>query len=326
MRLPPLPDEGLLHRHVVLKTETVGAPVGTLEAPVESESGRPPSDRVATWKPALTSACDGQPLPDEVCVPGGAFWMGDPRLDLTGLPENDGERERLVVVSPFFMSQTEVTVAAYRRDGPHPPASRSVAPADNPHERDTGIPNCTFTSDPSDTDDQPVNCISWDLAQEFCEDRGGTLPSEAQLEFVMGGRRSARFVWGDDGASCVDGTFDRGSANDECGPQGVGVSDVGQGERDRLEVPGGALVDLNGNVREWASDRWNRQTEACWSVPLLVNPVCDSISDADGDARSARGGYYSADRNLVVASVRAFLANERFAVASEVGFRCARAD
>ena len=92
------------------------------------------------------------------------------------------------------------------------------------------------------------------------------------------------------------------------------------GARHRLD---NGLVDLAGNVAEWAADRWNREHEACWGVGVFVDPVCDTPSAIDPAGRTIRGGHYESLELGLRAAVRARVFNEIQAVSALVGFRCA---
>jgi hypothetical protein len=96
---------------------------------------------------------------------------------------------------------------------------------------------------------------------------------------------------------------------------------VGSGKLDRLDLPTGTLVDLIGNVSEFARDKWNRLNELCWLRPgLYVNPSCSTPSTLDpATAFTLRGGEWETAPNR--ASGRFFTTQ-----ASPLhGFRCARA-
>jgi formylglycine-generating enzyme required for sulfatase activity len=316
--LPAAAEEGATELSVRLFTDDVGRPVGTLEAPVAPEAGAPEPGFAGSWAGAAERPCEGAPGPGEVCVPGGAFWMGDPRLDLSAAGDLDGSLERLVVLAPFYLDAAEATVAAFRASG----LAISLTPgvSDDPHEAGTGIPGCTYTTAPGANDAHPVNCLSWTRAAAYCGARGKALPSEAQLEFAAGGRRAERYPWGEDEPRCEDAVFERLG---DCATLGEGPSVAGAGLRDRVAFGAAEIVDLAGNVSEWAADRWNREHEPCWGVGLFVDPLCDQ-SSAEGEGRTIRGGAFDSSAILLRAAIRSRVFNEVFGVAGKVGFRCAR--
>lgn len=317
--IPEVGDEGVVEVTVTLLTDSVGAPVGSLARPVTPEPGRPAAGLVGTWPGAETVACTTAPAADQVCVPGGAFWMGDPRLDLSAVEDIDGALERLVVLSPFLLDRTEVTVAAFRGSGLAYPLVPG-GPSDNPHEADTGIEGCTYTSAPGENDGRPTSCVSWDLASQYCASVGKVLPTEAQLEMAESNGGLSTFPWGEDAPRCEDAVFAR---EDECASLGGGAAVVGSGARDRVRFGEGEAVDLAGNVSEWARDAWNREDEPCWGTGLFVDPVCEAWSLVDPMGRTIRGGHYEALELDLRAAVRTRVFNDMLAVSGLVGFRCA---
>jgi formylglycine-generating enzyme required for sulfatase activity len=86
------------------------------------------------------------------------------------------------------------------------------------------------------------------------------------------------------------------------------------------------VVDLGGNLAEWALDRWSRADEAYWSaVRVFTNPVADLLSPGDGDERPVRGGSWLEPATETAAAIRNFNAPTVEGVGRSVGFRCARA-
>jgi formylglycine-generating enzyme len=316
--LPPIAAEGETELTVTLAAADVGHPVGSLDAPVAAQEGAPPV--LESWAGAIERPCEGEPGAGEVCVPGGAFWMGDPRLDFSAAYDLDGGLERLVVLAPFFLDAEEVSVAAFRASG----LAHTLEPgvSDDPHEAGGNIPGCTYTTPPSDNDALPTNCVSWQRAAAYCAALGKALPTEAELEYAAGARASAAYPWGEDDPRCEDAVYDR---EGDCAELGGGPLAPGSGVRDRLALGGATLVDLAGNVSEWAADRWNREHEACWGVGLFVDPLCDTPSAIDEDGRTIRGGAFDSSVVLLRAAVRSRVFNEMFAVSAKVGFRCSRA-
>ena len=199
---------------------------------------------------------------------------------------------RLVVVSPFFLDATEMTVAR----------ARPVIEANgyNPllwnGKSDGGAPEdwCTYTHAPGPRDALPINCIDVSRARKICSRlaSGGDLPTEAQLEYVMGGLAMKRFVWGMDTPTCSDAIWGRNGVGylslivpQTCLPFAKALSGLGGPEapgtatRDALILPGGTIVDVVGNVSEWARDFHAPQTDDCWSHQgVLVDPLCETTT------------------------------------------------
>lgn len=314
IRLPDIDETGIVEVSVFLPATDVGQVLGSLEAPLDPIEGRDAGGRTGSW-PGEPAPCPEVMDPGHVCVPGGAFWMGDPRLDLSSVDDTGGERERLVVMSTFVVDAAEVTVGAIRASGV---ARLQDAISGDPSEV---LADCVYTAEPGDRESMPVNCVTWFTANNHCQAVGGQLPSEAQLEYLLSGRGRSRYVWGESDPQCVDAVY---AAEDQCtGVWPTGPSPAGSALRDRLVLPGGEVVDLAGNLAEWARDRWQRDEESCWAPSLLSDPTCETPSSIDPDARSLRGSAWQEDVALnMQAATRRRLADEMFAVSSTLGLRC----
>ncbi len=333
--LPAVGADGIVERSVFLGVDSLGAAQGTLDAPVETLAGRPESSKVGSWAGARRVPCNGAPRADEVCVPGGAFWMGHPRLrtDCGSTESSAFLVPRLVVLSPFFLQKTEVNVAAYRAAGPVPSTEVVRFSGDYRASGAGGIPNarCTYTDAPGPHESAPVNCVVWPQADAFCKKRGGSLPAEAQFEFVAGALTSRYRVWGDDEPTCEDSVWGRpwgAVAPDspcaksyllESGPRPVDSAEPGLHRRlDRFELPTGTVFDLMGNLMEFQADTYAGPNDPCWSgTGILRDPLCVSASTA---SRSARGSSWQWPAG-VAAGRSGLPVREWF---TSTGFRCAR--
>jgi len=318
--LPAVGAEGIVEVTAELPTATLGAPVGTLDAPAPARAGRAPRGLVGTFEAERRRPCKGELREGEVCVPGGAYWMGQPRVALA-FPGTDRAIERLVVVSPFILDAAEVTVKRFRAsnlaDGVVGPGTHRLTP------------DCNYEDFETDRDEHPVNCISRVQAALYCEKQGARLPSEAEWEWVATGLgRHERYPWGEEPPGCADAVFGRQKQNAEsplysvCLPR-TGTEPVGTSARDRVVVPGsGVIVDLAGNVSEWVRDDYNEEWEPCWAAPpfILLDPVCAAKSNRF----AIRGGNYRSEVNAMEVKVRSQIgqASER---PLSMGFRCARA-
>jgi formylglycine-generating enzyme required for sulfatase activity len=258
-------------------------------------------------------------------VPGGAFWMGTSDTLLDALPFQDALGPHLVVLSPFFLTTHEVTVATVRAARTRPRVIWSGQKSGR-----TVQDFCTFSSSAGANEDLPANCLLWDEAATVCESMNAELPTEAQYEYVAGHFEARRFVWGQDAPECGDAVFGRGgwgifeAADAPCktkAPPG-GVALGGQSARDRLELPTGTIVDIAGNVAEWARDNWNRHDERCWSSPRVYrDPLCMRPTK-DAFDHPARGGEWLVLSGQLTRSTRTGASS--ITATPEVGFRCAR--
>jgi len=175
--LPAPEQEGIVERSVMLDTESVGMPRGSLDVPELTASGRPERSRVGSWPHAQRVACNAAPEPGQVCVPGGAYWMGNPRARGTTLGDQ-ADRRRLVVLRPFFIGATEVTVAEYRAfdDGSQHLLFEWSGDTAGNQWRDY----CSFTASPGPHEDKPMLCVSYEGARAYCQAHGGA-PSSRRV-------------------------------------------------------------------------------------------------------------------------------------------------
>ena len=315
--LPGVPEEGVVEAHVVLRTDDLGTPQGTLDAPVEALTGPAEGGLAGTWASSARTGCGDAPGTGEVCVHGGAFWMGDLTI---GETYGSVLSERLVVVTPFYLDATEVTVAQFRASGL--PSAGNLFPS-SPEN-----PRCTYTLAPADREEHPVNCITREAAEEYCAVKGARLPTEAEWELVAGARRSAYTVWGDDPPRCEDAVYARShtpgstSASKECLALGAGTSAVGSGARDRLALEGGTVVDLAGGVPEWVAAEWAEAGAPCWSTPLARDPLCLPAAAPAGFV--VRGASWQHPGSQLRAALRARVDASGGPLSVVIGFRCAR--
>lgn len=337
--LPPIPAEGPVDASVFLATESVGFPVGSLDAPIVADAGAPSPSRVGSWLPAQRVTCAEQPPIGAVCVPGGAYFMGHPSAE--GQPGtfqsaalSAATRQRIVALSPFFLDAREATVADIR-------ASRAVLPSEIfPWSGgDTGIDLadwCPYPTTPNPArEDLPMACITWRGARKYCQSRGGDLPTEAQLEYVLGALESRFYPWGTEEPDCDDTIWARrgGDTMFACGPEsGIGgalplPADIDPNApppprtRDRVALAGGVIFDLAGNQTEWARDYHQEQDAPCWSNPttnVFINPECTT----PGPWRTFRSGSW-ADAHARVPSAPARRGLDEMTPSVLIGVRCA---
>ncbi len=332
VRIPSVDTTGIEEVTAFLSADDFGRRAD-VTAPRMPSAGPPAASRVSTWQHAAPTTCADPPRDEETCVDGGALFFGDPATR-GRTAANDISEERLVVLSPFYIDRAEVTVAELRRAWPSL-AGHTTPPVARTSDAGTREGWCTWRDDPSvDTplEELPVNCVSWDTARAYCASVGKDLPTEAHYEYVMSGMgREHAYPWGNEEPACgwaVWGTAGSGfyalSTGDCRSATNVGVARPGTTSRDRVEVGGRAVVDLGGNVGEWARDRWSRGDEPFWrSLTPMFDPIADLATSADGDRRPVRGGAW----NLSPVNCRA--ANRFQNAPSDrvpgIGFRCARA-
>jgi formylglycine-generating enzyme required for sulfatase activity len=323
--LPPVAEDGIVEVHVALMTDDLSRPRGTLAAPVAAEAGPPPKGLAGTWHQEVLRDCAAPARAGEACVPGGAFWMGDPAFAVP--------YERLVALSPFYIDAHEVTTGEVRASGlaTLDPVALTADPYLYSSDPAKTIHYCTYTQFPGTQEDLPVNCISRALARKLCAKRGAELASEAQFEFVAGARRDATFPWGEAEPTCADAVYARDydtKARAElkrCAPLGVGAARPGSGRLDRVRMPdGNEIVDLAGNLSEWILDEYQAIDEPCFAANPRLDPVCREVSPKNPTRVAVRGEPWT---DLGGAELRAAIKQSVDAKAVQdprIGFRCAR--
>ncbi len=298
--LPALQGATELHVNVFLDVADVGKGFG---------DNAPQASQLDSWTRGASVPCAASLGPNEVCVPGGAFWMGS-RSTVVGLvPNDDGQHERIVVVSPFVLDAYEVTDAQFRASGDVP-----YGPIDG---------KCGFKPllTPPTDGDFPVACITWRQADRYCKVHNARLPTESELEYVEGAMRSAQYPWGARQPTCADANYD--TTTESCpNAKPVGPSKPGAFASDTLTVGGRTLFDLVGNVAELAQDQYETSGGNCWTTGILYDPVCASVENKG--ARALKGGSYNWPSTKLRSSYRAYVEDERAAIAESIGFRCAR--
>lgn len=319
-RLPVIASEGVQDVSVFLDVENVGQPVGTLDAPVDgTTAGAPKASQVGTWSGAQRVGCTSPQRPGEVCVPSGAFWMGNVRW---AKQANTPISPRLVVLSPFYMKATEVTVGECL--GVSDCAASVTATSST-----LGASQCYLVASPNmpKRNERAVNCTLADARAAYCKAWGGDVASAAQIEYASRGTVSTVFVWGDDTPVCKDAMWGREFRYGGDGPcvnpskRDAGPYVPGLGLRDRLELATGAIVDLAGNLQEMAADETPANCQCDWPERMLRDPVCKAPNPG---GNTALGGAWSYGvGSLAPVEGGCYPTNYVSAVA---GFRCTRAD
>jgi formylglycine-generating enzyme required for sulfatase activity len=183
---------------------------------------------------------DGVTL-EMVDIPGGTFIMGSPENE-EGYHSSESPQHE-VTVPPFFMGKYPVTQQQWR--------VVAALPKDK----------IDLKSDPSyfKGDNLPVECVSWNDAQEFCArlsqmaNKTYRLPTEAEWEYACRGGTTTPFYCGE--------TISTDLANYD-GNYTYGQGQKGQYREKTTEVgifpanPFG-LYDMCGNVWEWCEDGWH---------------------------------------------------------------------
>jgi len=205
-----------------------------------------------------------------VLVPVGCFMMGS----YDGF-SNERPVEEQCITEPFWIDKYEVTNANY------------------------GSVGCEiYSSEP----EQPRNCVTWVDAKDYCEGRGGRLPTELEWEYVAKGPDNLVYPWGNqyiaENIISEDNPIYGNETTAPVGSRPDGASWVG-------------AMDMSGNVMEWTSSLYE-------DYPYEV--AREAINDESSE-RVVRGGssYSTADRRIAGRSY-----GKPNAVDDYTGFRCVR--
>lgn len=260
---------------------------------------------VAPWDGAGLYECKQTPPDDAVCIPGGAFILGDAAGD--GSSAGVAIPERIVTLDPFYLDSYEFSVERYQkvRNGEVDfarPTDATIAAACLP-----GVDGAL-----------PLTCVSWAAARELCQSAGGDLPTAAQWEYaaaatikpVAAGRYARdlgtenRYPWGM--------TYPP-SANQDVLQKVNASQDEEASDCTSLNVCG-----LGGNVSEWTIDNYHALPNDCGSGVSSANPAC-----IDGSPlKTVKGGSWQRhDEPWTLAAARH--GREDTERRDDLGFRCA---
>jgi formylglycine-generating enzyme required for sulfatase activity len=225
-----------------------------------------------------------------VRVPAGTYQMGS--------DEAAGPRET-VHVAAFEIDVTEVTVGDY--------AVCVKSGACSASGTDVGS-SCGYGH--AGAEREPMTCVDWIQARDYCGSVGKRLPTEDEWEFAARGTDGRRYPWGNQYPS--DQLCWKGAGNTK--PATPGPPETYPRACDVGSYPSGAspfgALDMAGNVWEWTASPWCRPGSA------------KKVGCAE-ESRVMRGGTWGyTDPKLVRATERA---GQAITDRSETfGFRCAR--
>jgi formylglycine-generating enzyme required for sulfatase activity len=224
---------------------------------------------------------DGVSLP-LIAIPAGEFVMGSP-VDEPKRQDTEGPQHR-VRLEEFLMGQTPITQAQWRL------VARLVPPLGQRWERELPLNPSQFSGQP-DSDQRPVEQVSWQQAIEFCRRLSAltgdlyTLPSEAQWEYACRAGTTTPFAFGE--------TITPGLANYSAN---YTYANSPKGEYRQQTTPVGSfpanawgLKDMHGNVWERCLDHWHANYEG---APIDGSAWLNKHADASDMSRLLRGGSW----------------------------------
>ena len=238
-------------------------------------SASPPAPRlqVLRWQSrtqVFRERLDGLELA-MVRIPAGSFVMGSPPEEPERL-DSEGPQHR-VELGEFLMGQTPITQAQWRQvagwsERPGESWGRELDPEPSffqprSHPKATSDGEGIFSplEGESNSDQRPVDNVSWLDAIEFCNrlsqrtGRHYTLPSEAQWEYACRAGSITPFHFGSTitpELANYDGSY--AYAN---GPEGEYRNRKQTTPAGMFPANAWGLHDMHGNVLEWCLDHWH---------------------------------------------------------------------
>ena len=226
-------------------------------------------------------------------IPAGTFMMGCQPGD--SQCEEDEKPAHPVRLDAYYIDQTEVTVAAYRKCVQ---AKKCKAPDKG------GVSNY----DQRGRDNHPVNYVNWHDAKAYCAFVGKRLPTEAEWENAARAQDDDVYPWGGSSPNDKRARFDKGG-NDGTFP----VRSYAAGAH--------GLYDMAGNLWEWVEDCYDDKAykRSDNTNKLITNPVNGRDVCPSGGRVLRSGSFLSRSQGL--------RASDRYRVEPQYqyrkfGFRC----
>lgn len=255
--------------------------------------------------------CRNESCCTSLFVPGGRFAMGRSEDGTDRYPGGYAVElpEHTVWLSPFWLDKYEVTVGRVRsylaslKPNTYPEETSGA----NPHIADSGWQAAwnrlllgkdelstalvcdsnypSFTPAAGNSEQLPMNCLTWYEAFAFCIWDGGRLPTEAEWEFAAaGGAENHLYPWGEAAPTKVLAAIDcwAGGSSGECAPNDVkpvGNTPAGNGRWGH--------ADLVGSMAEYVLDTYLTDF---YSSPLAVRNNAASLGPSA--LRGLRGGNF----------------------------------
>ena len=273
--------------------------------------------------------------PEMVAIPGGKFDMGSPAREEGREPGDAKEDPHQVRVGSFKMGKYEITVGQFR-------AFIAATGYQTDAEKNVGVNGCLTWSDSdgkfdwragrswdspefSQTDRQPVVCVSWNDATAYVDwlnketGKRYRLPTETEWEYAARGGTIAARYWGND-------------PNKACGY--ANVADQSQSPSGRTWTPkheckdgywftapvgsfkpnGFDLYDMLGNVWEWTCSEYQEHYNGSEKNCLSKNDITSRRSVRGGSLLNTPAWVRSAARSGLTPAYRGL----------DLGFRLAQ--
>jgi formylglycine-generating enzyme required for sulfatase activity len=198
-----------------------------------------------------------------ILLEGGEFRMGafdkDPPKGKISFDEENPSH--LVTLSSFYMQETEVSIAEFRRFCSHKNWGASDPEVADFFKAWDSISHL-ISRDPEKIPDIPATGVSHRVAEDYARWVGGYLPTEAQWEFAArSGGKPRLYPWPDEQQGRKAVAQMANVSHPEKGP----VDGIVPDNPDRTEQ---GIYHLAGNVREWCRDAWDVYPSVPQSDPI----------------------------------------------------------
>jgi eukaryotic-like serine/threonine-protein kinase len=246
--------------------------------PSESNAGTMPSQKQASLPAVNVSA-------DMVLI--GASSFVNSNNESVSLPD-------------FFIDKSEVTVEKYMECVL---AKKCKSPAEEALSAD-----CNFKG--RDSLDYPVNCITWQDANDYCAYAGKRLPTSDEWEKAAKGNEEIAYPWGNEDPTCEYGAIAKTPTGDCQLTHSVEVM-----TKPKDTSPYG-VMDMAGNVREFVAD-----SPANDYLKLLGSSVSQENLQKLKKLKTCKGGSWKDSYEEAKISNKKSVSET--AIDGKIGFRCA---
>lgn len=199
------------------------------ETPTLNEKGQVVARTKHSAEQLIEDLSNGISL-EMIVIPSGSFQMGSPH----NIGNADEHPQHFVTIKTFMLGKYLITQGQWK----------AVMGK---------LPPCRFKGD-----NLPVERVSWDNAQKFCQrlskqtGRHYHLPSETQWEYACRAGTTTPFSFGETLTSDIANYNGEHIFKDE--PRGVYFHSTSQGGKYPPNAFG--VYDMHGNLMEWCADNW----------------------------------------------------------------------
>ncbi len=203
---------------------------------------------------------------DYVWIPPGSFSMGCVPAD-TRCKNEEKPRHAVKISKGMWMGKNEVQVSSFTR----------FVDLDKKQRK---MPSAPLWDKKWRELNHPINGVTWDQAESYCEAAGGRLPTEAEWEYAARDGQADQIY-------PLDSENSRDKANFH-GRQGNDVFEFSASVGSFDPSPNFKLRDMAGNVWEWVKDWYD-------DGYFGVSPAADPQGPAAGKQHGVRGGSWDSD-------------------------------